>query len=147
MAKFFETTTAGVALARTARTSTDSNLLVSVGETINVTAIQLTLGALFGNIRVPKGAEIAFVQLDATDLDTNGTPLITLEVGDAVNTARLLTANAVAQTGAAPVGPTIAKTGFGYRYTDETLVQVRVAAIPGTAAAGSVKYAIHYISQ
>lgn len=147
MARFMPSTTGGTAVARASRTSTDSNQLTSVGESMSVTAAQLTLGALFGNIRVPKGAEIAFVQLDATDLDTNGTPTITLEIGDTGDPDRLLTANTVAQTGAVPVGPSIAKTGFGYRYTDETIVQVRVGAIPATAAAGTIKYAVHYVSQ
>lgn len=147
MALFMPTSVGGVAVNRTAKTSTDSNQLTSVAEAISVTAAQLTLGALFGNIRVPKGAEIAFVQLDATDLDTGGSPSITLEVGDAGDTDRLLAANAIAQTGAAPVGPTIAKTGFGYRYPDETLIQVRVAAAPATAAAGTIKLAVHYVSQ
>lgn len=114
MAKFMPKTTGGVAVARTAKTSTDSNQLIVEGEEIAVTGAQLTLGALFGNIRVPKGAQVLWVQLDATDLDTNGSPTITLEIGDAGDTDRLLAANTIAQSGAAVVGPTIAKTGFGY---------------------------------
>lgn len=145
MARLLPPATGGVAIARTAKTSTDSNQLTSAGEAITVTAGQLTLGALFGNVRVPKGAEIAFVQLDADDLDT-GTA-ITLEVGDAGDTDRLLVANTIAQTGAAPVGPTIAKTGFGYRYAEETLISVRVAAAPTTAAGGVIRYIVHYVSQ
>lgn len=147
MARFMPASTAGTPVNRTAKTSTDSNQLTAVGETISVSAAQLTLGAAFGNIRVPAGAEIAFVQLDATDMDTNGTPLITLSIGDAAGATRLLAANTIAQTGAAPVGPTIAKGGLGYRYTTETLVQVYVAAIPATAAAGTISYAVHYVSQ
>lgn len=147
MALLMPNTVAGVSVNRPAKTSTDSNQLTSVGEAISVTAAQLTLGALFGSIRVPKGAEIAFVQLDATDLDTGGSPAITLEIGDAGDTDRLLAANSIGQTGAAPVGPTIAKTGIGYRYADETLVQVRVAVAPATAAAGTIKYIVHYVSQ
>lgn len=147
MALFMTKTTGGQAVARTAKTSTDSNQLTSVAEQVTVTSGQLTLGALFGNIRVPKGAEIAFVQLDATDLDTGGSPAITLEIGDAGDTDRLLAANSVGQSGAVPVGPSIAKTGFGYRYADETLVQVRVAVAPATAAGGTIKYAVHYVSQ
>ena len=132
---------------RPAATSVSSNQPTFVGETISVLAAGLTLGALLGSIRVPKGAEILAVQLDATDLDTGGSPAVTLEVGDAGDTDRLLAANAIGQTGAAPVGPTIAKTGFGYRYADETLVQVRVAVAPATAAAGTIKYGIWYVSQ
>lgn len=145
MARLMPTTTAGVAVARSAKTSTDSNQLISVGELINVTGAQLTLGAAFGNIRVPKGAEIAFVQLDADDLDTSTG--ITLSIGDAGSATRFLAANTIAQTGAAPVGPTIAKTGFGYRFTAETLVQVYVAVAPtGTAGAGAIRYIVHYVS-
>lgn len=144
--QFMPSTTAGTAVARTAKTSTDSNQLTSVGESIAVTAAQLTLGAAFGNIRVPKGAEFAFVQLDATDLDSSTG--ITLSIGDAADNDRLMLANSIAQTGAVPVGPSIAKTGFGYKCTEETLVQVYVAVAPtGTPAAGTIKYAVHYVSQ
>lgn len=146
MAKAFPTIASGAA-APAAKTSTSSNQVVFAGETITVTAAQLTLNALLGNVRVPKGAEILAVSLDATDIDTNGTPLVTLAIGDAGDNDRLLTANTIGQTGAAPVGPTIAKTGFGYQYTDETLVQVLVAAAPATAAAGTIKYGVWYISQ
>ena len=142
MAQAFPVVAAG-SPRRPAKTSTDSNQVTFAGETINVVAAQLTLGALLGNILVPKGAEILFVQLDATDLDTGGSPAITLEIGDAGDTDRLLAANSIGQTGAAPVGPTIAKTGFGYKYTDETLVSVRVAVAPATAAAtGVIKYGV-----
>jgi hypothetical protein len=144
--QFMPSTTAGTAVARTAKTSTDSNQLTAIGESIAVTAAQLTLGAAFGNIRVPKGAEIAFVQLGATDLDSSTG--ITLSIGDASANARLMVANAIAQTGAVPVGPSIATAGFGYKYTDETLVQVYVAVAPtGTPAAGTIKYAVYYVSQ
>lgn len=146
MAKAFPTIAAGQPRPP-AKTSTDSNQLTFAGEVITVATTQLTLGTLLGNIVVPKGAEIAFVQLDATDLDTNGTPTLTLEIGDAGDTDRLLAANAIGQTGAAVVGPTIAKTGFGYRYAEETLVSVRVAVAAATAAAGTIKYSIAYVSQ
>lgn len=145
MAQMMPTIAAGTAKARTAKTSTDSNQLIVVGETITVTGAQLTLGALFGNVRLPKGAEVAWVMLDSTDIDSATS--VTLEIGDAGDTDRLLAANTIGQTGAAVVGPTIAKTGFGYKYTDETLVQVRVAAAPGTPVAGTIKYLIGYVSQ
>lgn len=132
---------------RPAATSVSSNQPTFVGETIDVTTGQLTLNAVLGSIRLPKGAEVLAVQLDATDLDTNGSPAITLAIGDAGDPDRLLAANNIAQSGGAPVGPSIAKTGFGYRYDVETLVQVLVAAAPATAAAGTIKYGIWYISQ
>jgi hypothetical protein len=130
-----------------AKTSNASNHVVFAGETITVAAADLTLNALLGHILVPKDAEILYVMLDATDLDTGGSPAITLSIGDADDDDRLLAANTIAQTGAAVVGPTIAKTGFGYRYAAETLISVKVKAAPATAAAGTIKYGVAYVSQ
>ena len=137
----------GSPIYRSARTSTDSNQLTSVGETFTVTAAQLTLNAVLGSIRVPAGAEIAFVQLTSTDIDTNGSPTVTLSIGDVDDDDRLLLANTIGQTGAVPVGPTIATTGMGYRYPAETLVQIKVKVAPATAAAGTLGYIVHYVSQ
>jgi hypothetical protein len=148
MARMMPSSTAGTTATHNtaAKTSTDSNQLTVVGESITVTAAQLTLNAVFGNVKVPKGAEIAWVMLYPTDLDTNGTPLVTLSIGDTGDDDRLLTANTAGQTGAV-VGPTIATTGFGYRYTAETLISVKVKAIPATAAAGTINYLVAYVSQ
>jgi hypothetical protein len=146
MAKAFQTVATGDPNPP-AKTSTASNAVVFAGETITVTAAQLTLNALFGHIVVPKGAEILAVQLYATDLDTNGTPLVTLSIGDVDDDDRLMTANTAGQTGAVPVGPSIAIAGFGYQYEEETLVSVKVKAIPATAAAGTIKYGVWYVSQ
>lgn len=145
MAQMMLSTTAGTAVARTARTSTDSNQLIAVGESITVTAAQLTLNALFGNIRVPKNAEIVDVMFYASDLDT-GTPAIVFTMGDAGDVDRLMTANTGAQSGAVPYTG-IAATGFGYKYTDETLIQLQCSVIPATAAAGTLKYVVRYVSQ
>lgn len=142
MARAFPSTpTNGV--ARPAKTSTDSNQVIFAGETIAVTAGQLTLGALFGTVRVPKGAEIVGASVSSTDIDS-GTA-VTMEVGDAGDTDRLLVASNIGQAGG--VNTAIAATGYGYRYPDETLVQVRIAVAPGTAVAGTIRYGIHYVSQ
>lgn len=145
MAKAFPAFTAGAAVISPAKTSTDSNQLLGVGQTITVTAAQLTLGARLGGIAVPKGAEMVAVMLDATDLDSSTG--ITLSVGDAADNDRFLLANTIAQTGAVPVGPTIAKTGFGYQFAEETIVGVYVAVAPsGTPADGTVKLLLQYVS-
>lgn len=118
-----------------AKTSTDSNQLTYAGGKITVTAGQQTVGALFGTIRVPKGAEMARVTVSAP----TG---VTVEVGDVGDTDRLLAATAAAT---APVSG-IATTGFGYRYPEETLVTVRIAT--ATAAVnGTIVYSVEYVSQ
>jgi hypothetical protein len=144
MASIFPTTTT----KRIAKTATGSNELIIVGETIAVAAASLVAGTALGfGINLPKGAEIVFTVLDATDMDTNGTPLVTLGIGDAGSNVRFMAANTIAQTGAAPVGPQIAKAGIAYKMTAETLVQVYCVASAATAAAGTIKWAIAYGSQ
>lgn len=125
----------------TAKTSVSSNQPVFYGETIAVAAASLTANTALGQgILVPKGAEVLFTMLDATDMDTNGSPLLTLGIGDAGSNVRFMAANAIGQTGAVPVGPQIAKAGFGYKFTAETLVQVYAVAAAATAAAGTIKW-------
>lgn len=144
MAKAFITVTAGQPRPP-ARTSTDSNQVTFAGETIAVTAGQLTAGALLGNILVPKGAEIVGVACSSTDIDTGGSPAVLLEIGDAGDTDRLMAASNIGQSGG--VSQAIAATGFGYRYPEETLVQVRVGTAPATAAGGTIRYGVSYVSQ
>jgi hypothetical protein len=144
MAKAFPAYSSTAAL-KPAKTSTDSNQVVFAGQTIAAVAGDLTLNALLGGIVVPKGAEIVYVMITSTDIDTNGTPLVTLSIGDTGDDDRLLTANTVGQAGGV-VGPTIATTGFGYQYTAETTIQVKVKAIPATAAAGTITWGVGYVS-
>lgn len=134
MAKAFPTQAVGSGSAP-AKTSTDSNQLTYAGGRIPVTAGQQTVGALFGTVVVPKGAEMARVTVSAP----TG---VTVEVGDAGDTDRLLAATAAAT---APVSG-IATTGFGYQYPAETLISVRIAT--ATAAVnGTIVYSVEYVSQ
>lgn len=142
MARAFPTTPAN-GVARPAKTSTDSNQVIFAGETITVSTGQLTLGALFGTVRVPKGAEIVGASMSSTDIDSGAA--VTMELGDAGDTDRLLVASTIGQAGG--VNTAIALTGYGYRYTDETLISVRIAVAPGTAVAGTIKYGVSYVSQ
>lgn len=143
MATVFPTPT----VKRLPKMSVDSNQPVTVGETIAVTAAALTIGAALGfGVVIPANCEVLFTLLDATDMDTGGSPLLTLGIGDASSNVRFMAANAIGQTGAVPVGPQIAKAGFGFKPTVDTLVQVYCVAIPATAAAGTIKWAITYVS-
>jgi hypothetical protein len=130
--------------SRPARRSTGSNEVLFVGEKLTVTAAQLTAGALFGTIRLPKGAEPVGVLSRSTDLDTDGTPAIMLEIGDAGDTDRLMAASNIGQAGGA--SQTLAAAAIGYRYEEETLVQVRVSTAPDVAADGTIHYGVFYVS-
>ena len=147
MAKAFQKVAAGDPNPP-AKTSTASDSPVFAGEEIDVVAADLTLGATFGHIVVPAGAEIIGAALWSTDNDT-GTAMV-MGVGDAVagdpDDDRLITGATVGQAGG--VTTAIAASGFGYRYEDETLIQVKIKTAPaGAASTGKIRYGVWYISQ
>lgn len=125
-------------------TSNARGTVTFVGEEITVTSGQLTLNALFGSIKIPKGAVIIGASLKATDLDTDGTPAIVLAVGDSVDDDRLITAATVGQ--ASGYTNTLAAAGYAYQYTAETTVQVKVTTAPDVAAGGTITYGVTYVS-
>lgn len=110
--------------------------------TLTVAAVDLTLNALHGMFRLPKNSVIVGIILKASDLDTNGTPTITLSVGDSGNTARYLSASTVAQAGG--VVTTLAVGGMFYKLTVDTLITVLVAAAAATGAAGTIELSLEY---
>lgn len=128
-----------------AKTSVGSNEVKFAGQVITVTAGQLTLNALLGGIVLPKGAEVVGATLMSTDIDTNGSPVVVLGVGDTGDDDRLITAATVGQTGL--LTNVIATTGFGYQYTAETTIQVKVKTAPATAAGGTITWGVYYVSQ
>lgn len=96
-------------------------------------------------IKVPKGARVIETKLGADDLDTNGAPTITLDVGDGGDVDRYIAASTVAQAGGAPV-ESILKTGFGFVYTTDDTIDIMVKAAPATGAVGTVRLAVTYLT-
>ena len=91
---------------------------------------------------IPAGAYLVDVLLMSTDLDTAGSPTITLDVGISGSAAKFISASTVGQTGGvARMGLT---TGLGYSPTSDTPVIVTVNAAGTTKAAGTVTLAILY---
>lgn len=106
----------------------------------------LVINDVIQMVKVPKGARIVGVTLGADDLDTNGAPTITLDVGDGGVSDRFVAASTIAQSGAAPATG-IAKAGFGYVYTADDTVDVLVKAAPATGAtSGSIRLAVTYLT-
>lgn len=95
--------------------------------------------------QLPVGAIVLGVTLEADDLDTGGSPTITLNVGDAASANRYIAASTAAQTGV--TGVATAATGLFYQVTgtNDTMVRVSVAANAATSAAGTVRVAVEYV--
>lgn len=84
----------------------------------------------------PAGFRCLWAFLEADDLDTNGTPTLTLNVGDASDADRLFAASIVGQAGTASSAPAV--TGVNYLYTAKTLITGAPAANAATGAAGTI---------
>jgi hypothetical protein len=95
-------------------------------------------------VPVPAGAIITGVTLGATDLDTNGSPTIVLDVGDGADTDRLIDGATVGQSGGS--SSTLTTTAFGYQYTAADTIDVLVQAGPATgAASGTIHLVVRYV--
>jgi hypothetical protein len=104
--------------------------------TIALVAGDLTLNAVHGALDLPAGVEVLGGAIWATDMDTNGTPLVAFHVGDAADADRYFVSSTVGQTGT--VSTAMAVTGYGNVTTAKTRVNVTVSAAAATAAAGTL---------
>lgn len=93
---------------------------------------------------VPKNFRLLHATLEATDMDTGG-PTLTLNVGDSGDADRIFAASTVGGTGT--LSSAIATTGFGYKYTDKTLITGVAAANATTGAAGTIILALFGIQE
>jgi hypothetical protein len=93
---------------------------------------------------VPKGFRLLHATIEATDMDTGG-PTLTLNVGDSGDADRIFAASTVGGTGT--LSSAIATTGFGYKYTDKTLITGVAAANATTGAAGTIIVALFGIQE
>lgn len=91
---------------------------------------------------LPAGATVLFATLAATDIDTDGTPAVTINVGDASSGTRFFSASTVGQTGTVAVSSSA--TGIFHTYAEETLITGALGTDPDVGAAGTITLAIGY---
>jgi len=90
---------------------------------------------------VPKGFRVLGACLEATDIDTNGTPTVTLNIGDAGDADRLFAASTVGQTGTADRA--VAVTGQHYLFTDDTVITGIIPTGPATGTTGTLLLSVY----
>lgn len=108
-----------------------------------VTTAALTTSDTLNFFDLPPNARIVSATLEATDLDTNGAPLLTLNIGDSGSATRYFSASTVGQAGTAAAASAVA--GLHYKTTAKTRIVGVPAANAATGAAGSVYLSILYI--
>ena len=110
------------------------NVLVAYAE-VACTAAPATTDTI-NFFDLPAGARVLQATLESTDMDTNGTPTLTLNVGDSGDADRLFAASTVGQSGTASTA--VAVTGAGYKYTSKTRITGVANANAATGAAGTL---------
>lgn len=101
-----------------------------------------SLNDLIQMMTIPAGATICSVVLDSDKLDSNASPTITLDVGDGTVANRFLAASTVGQAGGAAVANVAA--AYGYQYTANTPLYVKIHAAAATFQAGTVRLLVEY---
>lgn len=97
---------------------------------------------VIGLFYLPKGAVVVGVTVAATDMDTNVSPTLAFDIGDSGSQARLMAASTVGQAGT--LSTAMARGGFLYKYTADTLISAYVQAAAATGAAGTLYVAVRY---
>lgn len=95
-----------------------------------------------GLFRLPKGAVVTGVVAAATDMDTGGSPALAFDIGDDSDEDRLMAASTIGQAGT--LSNSLARTGFLYKYTSDTLIKAYVQTAAATGAAGTLYVAVRY---
>lgn len=92
---------------------------------------------------LPKGASVRAAILQSTDIDTNASPTVLIDVGDSGSATRIFSGSGVGKAGTSDtqIGVT---TGVGYQYTDKTLVYGTVNTAGSTKASGTVSLTVFY---
>jgi hypothetical protein len=116
------------------------------GENIAFASVSVSSAAANGDVvqmfKVPANATIVGAVLRCSDMDTSGSPTVTVDVGDAGDADRLFAASTVARAGGADVN--LALAGLGYKYTEDTLIYATINS-PATGATGTVALTLFYV--
>lgn len=104
--------------------------------TFAMTTADLALNVVHPAFDLPANFVVLGGAIWATDMDTNGTPLLAFNVGTSGTPNLFFAASNVGQAGTA--SETLAATGLGFATTAKTRVQVVTSAAAATAAAGTL---------
>ena len=96
-------------------------------------------------VRVPKNATVVDVILVTDDLDSDGTPAITLDVGYGGNYDYFIAASTVGQAGG--VARMAAATAFPLTLTEEDTIDVHVDTAPDAGGTGTITLTVMYLGE
>ena len=117
-----------------------ANTIVCVAGTVAVGTGGLALNAVTPLVRVPKGFTLIHATLEATDMDTGGSPALVLAVGDTDDVDRVMAGLTIGQAGG--ISSVLAVAGHQYRFAQETTISLTATTAAATAAAGTVQISL-----
>lgn len=85
---------------------------------------------------VPRGFRVTSLYASASDMDSNGSPTLTISIGDSGSAARLLSASTIGQAGTTT--STLVAAAINYQFTADTNIQLTFATGAATAVAGTL---------
>jgi hypothetical protein len=92
---------------------------------------------------LPAGARVLLAVLESDDMDTNGSPALTINVGDAGSATRYFSGATVGQAGT--LSTAIAVAGAGFSNTAKTRVVGTAGVNSATGAAGHLYLTMFYV--
>lgn len=96
-------------------------------------------------VRLPKGATVVDIILVTDDLDSDGTPAITLDVGYGGNDDYFLAASTIGQAGG--IVRASAATAFPLTLTEEDTIDVHVDTAPDAGGVGTISLTVLYTGE
>ncbi len=116
---------------------------------VSATAIVAMTTAMIDNANdevllffLPKGAVVVSAVIAGTDMDTNGTPALAIDVGDDSDEDRIFAASTVGQAGT--LSTAMARTAMLYKYTADTAIKAYIQTAAATGAAGTLYVTVNY---
>lgn len=117
-------------------------IATSATVTLPATGAGTAAGDIIQMVKVPNGARVLDVFLAADDLDTDGSPTITLSVGDGDDDDRYIVASTIGQ--ASGVARLSSAVGADKVYTAEDTIDVKVVAAATAKQAGDITLTVWY---
>lgn len=101
----------------------------------------LSAGDIIQMVKVPAGAQILSCVLGMIDVPTTHSGVITVDIGDGNSASAIATGVVLSGTA---VSTTMRATGFGYSYSAEDTIDIKVTAISAAGASGGLRMTLRY---
>jgi len=101
----------------------------------------LSAGDVIQMVKVPAGAQILSFALGMIDVPTTHSGVITFDIGDGNSASALATTVLLSGTA---VSTAMRSTGYGYSYSAEDTIDLKVTAISAAGASGGLRLSLRY---